>query len=250
MTAGTAGAEIHDPFLGELLRRTDVPDGIEALLPSEPDLWAITPQLGRFLARLIVERRPRSVLEFGAGSSSVVAAHALSLIGGGRLTSLEAQPEWCAGRWAQVERYPTVDARLVGSGLALIVDRHGPRYRYSAAADALPGRAPYDFVLVDGPPWFYGRDGALHSAIAHLAPGAVIVLDDAARAGERRTVARWLGAFPGLRLGAYDPGLGRGVAVMTFDGNTDAVSRPADMLDACFDAVKLAWRRRHELRAR
>ena len=239
-------ATIVDAALGDLLRRTDVPAGVEELLPPQPDLWAITPELGRFLARLIVERRPRSVLEFGAGSSSVIAAHALSLIGGGRLTSLEAHPEWCAERWATVEEQAGVDSRLIGSGLEFRLDRRGARYEYAEARAALPGRAPYDMVFVDGPPWFCGRDGALHSAIAHLAPGAVIVLDDAARPGERRTIGRWLRNFPGLRLAVHDPGFGRGVAVLTFDGDATVAAPPAVALQTVAEAAVLAWRRRQE----
>ena len=244
--AGPARAEVNDAALGALLHRNDAPDGVEELLPPQPDLWAITPALGRFLSRLIVERRVRSLLEFGAGSSSVISAHGLSMIGGGRLTSLEAHPEWCAERWARVERHRDVDARLIGSALALRVDRCGVRYEYAEAGGALPGRGPFDFVLVDGPPWFYGRDGAMHSAIAHLAPGAIVVVDDAARQAERRTVARWLRTFPGLRLAAYDPAFGRGIAVLTFDGNRNCVPHAGSALRTFPEAAALAWRRRRE----
>lgn len=246
---GTARAEVNDAALGALLYRNDAPDGTEDLLPPQPDLWAVAPALGRFLSRVIVERRVRNLLEFGAGSSSVISAHALSMIGGGRLTSLEAHPEWCAERWARVERHRDVDARLVGSSLALRVDRCGVRYEYAQAAGALPGRGPFDFVLVDGPPWFYGRDGAMHSAIAHLAPGAIVVVDDAARQGERRTVVRWLRTFPGLHMAAYDPGIGRGIAVLTFDGNAERVPHAAIALRTLPEAAALAWRRRRETAA-
>ena len=236
-------ARIDDPAIADLLYRTDAPAGIEELLPDPSDLWAITPALGRFIGRLIVERGRRSVLEFGAGSSSVVAAQALSLNGGGKLTSLEARPEWCADRWAQVEQRTAVDSALVGSRLGLRLGRGGAHFEYLEAAEALPARGPFDFVLVDGPPWFYGRDGAIPTAIAHLAPGAIVVLDDAARLGERRTVARWLQSYPGLRLAVHDPGFGRGIAILLFDGDAGFVARPGVALGTIAQAAMLAWRR-------
>ena len=241
--SGAVRPRIDDAGLGELLYRTDAPDGVDALLPDPSDIWAITPELGRFIARTIVERRLKSVLEFGAGSSSVVSAHALSLNGGGRLTSLEARPEWCADRWARVEQEATVDAELVGSALVLRLGRHGAHFEYAEAAAALPARAPFDFVLVDGPPWFFGRDGAMCTMIAHLAPGAIIVLDDAARLGERQAIARWLACYPGLRLAVHDPGFGRGIGILQFDGDPTFVARPSVAIGTMAQAVRLAWSR-------
>jgi hypothetical protein len=70
-------------------------------------------------------------------------------------------------------------------------------------------------VLVDAPPGRLGRDGSLHLAADFVCPGGVIVLDDAGRPSERRTIGRWLSQYRGLRLVVDDRHFGRyGVAVL------------------------------------
>ena len=188
---------------------------VEAALPDGSASWPITPALGRLLGKAVIEGNRRRVLEFGAGSSSVVFAAALARVGGGSLTSIESAPEWCAEPWARVTATPGVDARLIAAQPRLRPTRGGFIYRFDEAARAIAERGPFDLVLVDAPQFYFGRDGALPLAWSVLAAGALIVLDDAAREGERYTIARWLRTFPGLELVAFEPDLGgRGVAVL------------------------------------
>ena len=110
-----------------------------------------------------------------------------------------------------------------------------------------PRGGPFDFVLVDAPQSWVGRAGALHVAHAHLAPGAVIVVDDAGREGERNLIAGWLRAYPGLRLAAFDPEYGRlGVAVLVFDGNRRVRWDPLTMGGSLLDTFRNSRRRRLE----
>jgi len=192
---------------------------IEEVIPDGSNRWAISPQLARFLARAITGRDLRSVLEFGAGGSSLVLARALSSIGGGTLTSVEQWPEWCKEPWARVEQTPNVDARLVAAQPRLALSRVGLTYAFRSARAAIASRRPYDLVVVDAPPRFYGRDGALPLSYAHLVPGAWVVLDDARRAAEQWTLFRWLRTYPGLRLMHFDAAFGgRGLAVLRYTG--------------------------------
>ena len=210
----TVGQTAHSR-LSQLFRDRSIYREVEAVLPDGSSPWPITPELGRFLARLVVQSGCRNVLEFGAGSSSLVLAHALSMTGGGRLTSVEQDPTWCASLFEEVGAVKDVDSRLVGSDLQFKVTAQGFYHAYEKAAHVIAQRGPYDLVLIDGPQTFYGRDGGLHSVYAHLAPNALIVLDDAKRQGEQWTMQRWLQTYPGLDVALFDPTFSeRGVAVL------------------------------------
>jgi predicted O-methyltransferase YrrM len=191
---------------------------VSGAVPPVDDAWAITRSTAHFLARLVVQLGRRSVLEFGAGRSSFVLAMALARRGGGSLTSVEHQLEFCRESWTRVEQIPSVDARLVQSKLRLRLSRHGLMYSYPEADGQIASRGPYDLVFIDAPPGTHGRDGPLYDVYPQLADGALVVLDDAARSGERTAIRRWLETFPGLRL-AWSTTEERGTALLIHSGD-------------------------------
>ncbi|MDX2192927.1 MAG: class I SAM-dependent methyltransferase [Gemmatimonadales bacterium] len=128
-----------------------------------------------------------SILECGSGLSTLVLAR-IAADRGLRLRSLEHFPEWrkrvrSALRHAGLDDGVVVDAPLgdVAAGI-----------RWYAPA-ALAGLDPVHLVICDGPPHDVpgGRYGLLPVARSVLAPGAVIMLDDAARPEETAIRARW-----------------------------------------------------------
>ena len=65
----------------------------------------------------------------------------------------------------------------------------------------LPEGLRIDLLVVDGPPWFVTelpRYPALPVFRTALQPGALVLLDDAARPEERECVKRWRGSWPEL----------------------------------------------------
>ncbi|MEO5509769.1 MAG: class I SAM-dependent methyltransferase [Longimicrobiales bacterium] len=188
-------------------------ESIERLLSTIENTWSLSPETARVLAAMVVEGCRSNVLEFGAGVSSQILAQAVAESGGGTLDSLEENPTWCGDAWREVERIGTVTARLITAKIGLTVDRRGVYFRYTEPAHLSP-KVQYDLVLIDAPWGRYGRDGALHLALPHLAVGGLIVLDDAARIREQRTLRRWLNRYAGLELIANDWSIGRGVAVL------------------------------------
>lgn len=206
-------------------------------------------ELALALERLVALVRPRAVLEFGAGTSSLVLARAVAGIGGGQLTSVDHMPRFARDAWDAVQRVPAVDARLVPSRLRSTMRIEGVSYRFVDAGPALAGRAPFDLVFIDAPQFYYGRDGTMHQAHPHLAPGALVVLDDAGRPGERRALRRWLRLYPGLVPLVVDPAFGgRGCAVLL---NTGAKAQRALPLAAFLGSVvESAWGLRHVVRRR
>lgn len=150
----------------------------------------------QLLNEVIINQRLR-VVELGAGVSTIAFAKVLGPLGG-RLVSVEDDPEWAA----------IVRGLLAQHGLADVVTVvDAPLEACAAAADGLHwfSRAPIkaalgdgliDLLLVDGPKAF-DAERALARLPAwavlglRMAPSAAIALDDAGRAGERDVLARW-----------------------------------------------------------
>jgi predicted O-methyltransferase YrrM len=215
-----------------------LPAEIESALPDGRDDYEISADLARLIAGIVLTRRPQSVLEFGSGRSSLVIARALTAAGGGRLTAVEHQPVFGREAWLLAERAAGVDARLIASRVRVTLTPGGPFNGYVDTAPALSARAPYDLVLIDGPPGPLGRDWTLFAAIRHLRPGALIIVDDTDRPGERRAVERWLRRWPGLSVVAAGPKTMRGVTVLRFDGSLRARFSPRTIAGAVYERAR------------
>ncbi len=185
------------------------------------DEWAVSAGMAHVLTVLVARFRPRSVLEFGAGRSSLVIASALQRSGGGRLTSIEHQPVYVQESWSRIAAYPAVDAVLVHAPLRMRLSKHGLWYQYAGIRRTLATRGPFDFVFVDAPPGDHGRDATLLAAAPYLADGALAVLDDASRPREQTAVRRWERALGAQRLFESDA-IGRGVAIVRIPHATSA----------------------------
>jgi hypothetical protein len=142
-------------------------------------------------------------------------------VSGGRLTSVEQNPEWCREYWSRVLAFEDVDGRLVESKPRLSLGAAGICYSFRGAARVVASRGPYDLALVDAPQGFYGRDGVLQMLRQYLVPGALVILDDAGRSGERWALLRCLATYPGYSLASYDENFGgRGCALLRWNGDT------------------------------
>lgn len=173
-----------------LLERLDLPP--DAL----PHLGSWKADTG-FLHRIVdaVENlRPAVVVELGAGASTLVCARALERNGGGRLVSydqhagfVEATRQWLEEEGARAEI------------------RHAPlepeRSQWPGAWYALSDvPASIDLLIIDGPPWAVHPfvRGAAEQLFGRLREGGLILLDDAARPGERVIARRWRKNWPGI----------------------------------------------------
>ena len=155
-------------------------------LPFSPGSMRVSALV--YLCNAIFHRRPAEIVECGCGVSTVVLARLLAERGGGRLTALEHDPDWATVIRDQLVAEMLEDvARVV---LAPLEDGW-----YAAAGVArLPDAI--DLLVVDGPPadrpeLAYARRPALPRLASRLAPGALVVLDDAGRAGEQAVLDRW-----------------------------------------------------------
>jgi predicted O-methyltransferase YrrM len=160
-----------DAFIGETLVPQDEALG-EALEAAEaaglPQIQVSPPQ-GKLLALLVRLVGAGTVLEFGTlgGYSTILMARELPA--GGRLITLEANPDYAGVARASIDR----------AGLGEVVElRVGPALE--SLAD-LEREAPFDFVFIDAdkvhnPDYFAW-------ALDHTRPGALIVADNVVRGG-------------------------------------------------------------------
>jgi predicted O-methyltransferase YrrM len=149
--------------------------------------WKADTGFLRHIVTQIERLRPQIVVELGAGASTLVTAKALSLNGGGRLLSfdqhegfVDATRQWLSDNSLSVDiRHAPLEAEMEG----------WPGRWYDI--DALPDRI--DMIIIDGPPWSVHPlvRGAADSLFSRLTPGGVVLLDDAARPGERLVARRW-----------------------------------------------------------
>lgn len=160
---------------------------------ADASAWSLLPEALDLILEAVRAGR-RTIVECGSGASTVRIALALAEREEGHIWSLEHDPHWAANTRALLEaegvagRAEVIEAPLRPHGL-------GPGDWYDRAA---LGRLPrqVDLLLVDGPPGHLAPDGQMrHPALpllsSRLAEGAMVVLDDVDREGERRVLERW-----------------------------------------------------------
>ncbi|MFS0737289.1 class I SAM-dependent methyltransferase [Sphingomonas sp. 1P06PA] len=159
-----------------------------------PNLGSWKADVG-FLTRLVdhvLAERPEQIVELGAGASSLVLARAVQMAGRGRLTSYDQHGDFVAatGRW------------IASHGLVADI-RHAPLTDAPAGWPALWYDLAHlpeqiDLLVIDGPPWTYHPlvRGAAETLFDRVAPGGTVMLDDAARPGERLVALRWRKRWP------------------------------------------------------
>ena len=175
-----------------LLDRLGLPhDALPHLGSWKADTW--------FLWRIVeaIERlRPREVVELGCGASTLVLAKALELNGGGRLSSYDQHADFVEST-----------ARWLGGHRLSATLRHAPVVEdpstWSHCWYELSGvPQEIDLLVIDGPPWSLNPfiRGRAEQLFDRIRPGGMVLLDDAARPGERVVAARWRRDWPNFRF--------------------------------------------------
>jgi predicted O-methyltransferase YrrM len=178
------------------------------------DEYAIAWQGMQFLARLVEVVRPRRVIEFGSGCSTVVLAELVRRCGG-RVLSFDHKRKF-ARRSAAVlsERGLDQIAKVVRRPLTL--RRYGLKLlpAYNIYWEQIQDFTACEVAFVDGPPGWIGREPTLYELFPRMALGGWIVVDDTNRRSERRWLETWRAAFGDALETAVFPEIGEGVAVL------------------------------------
>ena len=155
--------------------------------------WKADTNLLTQLVDIIETRQPQTVVELGAGASTLIVARALQLVGGGgRLISFDQHADFVllTRQWLS-EHGQYVDMRHAP------IDSSTGRWR-DLWYDLTAVPETIDMLIIDGPPWAMnplGR-GKAQSLFNRLSKGGVIILDDAARPGERIVARQWRRNWP------------------------------------------------------
>jgi hypothetical protein len=162
-------------------------------LPLEIGGWAADGVMVHNAVRLMLEARPRLVVECGSGSSTLVVARCLRALGG-RIISLEHNPEY-ARRTSELLRLNGLDnvATVVTAPLAVIEVEGKAVPWYGNEYECLLGE-PIDVLLIDGPPKATApraRYPAVPLLKSHLAAQCWILMDDGDRQDERAIAHAW-----------------------------------------------------------
>lgn len=175
-----------------LLARLDLPQGALPNLGS----WKADTALLHRIVDTIEALRPRQVVELGCGATSLVIARALERNGGGRLTSFDQHADFLHATAAWLgEHGLSADFRHAPLAPA---PRGWPGHWYRLTD--VPGSI--DLLVIDGPPWTIHPHvrGAAETLFDRIAPGGTVLLDDAARPGERVVARRWRARWPNFRF--------------------------------------------------
>jgi predicted O-methyltransferase YrrM len=185
-----------------------------ATAPTRTD-WAAAADLLALLARLVEIDRPKTIVECGAGTSTVWLGYLAQRVGA-RLISLEHAPEYAetTGRYlashprlastVELRRAPLVPYEVAGGTMLF--------YDLASLADI----DRIDLLVVDGPPGTVqprSRLPAVPLLAEQLSDGAAVVLDDARRDDERQIIEAWL-ATGLVELELLDTRLDKGAAVL------------------------------------
>ncbi len=174
-----------------LLRRLELPDDALPHLGS----WKADVGFLHFLVDHIELHRPALVMELGCGASSLVVGRALQLFGGGRLISHDQHAEFVHATRAWLLSHD-IHAEMHHSPLVpAVAGWPGLWYELHDVPDHI------DLLVIDGPPWTLHPlvRGSAACLFDRLRPGGVVMLDDAARPGERLIARRWARAWPKFR---------------------------------------------------
>jgi predicted O-methyltransferase YrrM len=174
-------------------------EGTTLRAPMPPSgKWALDARSILELLELVKMRSPETVVELGGGTSTIWLGYALEGTTS-KIISVDHDPDYAdITRW-NVERHGlagTVEVRV-----APLQSWAGPESSAWYAREAFDGIDGIDLLLIDGPPEGTAPEArypALPALLEKLSPGAIVILDDADRAVEKKTVDRWLEEHPGL----------------------------------------------------
>ena len=192
--------------------------GIAATSDGIPVYWsdhAITPETLKLVQHLVDSLEVRTVMELGSGISTLLLANDFRHRGTGSVLSFDDDARWAAQTSAKLGQEKLDGFAEVRVAPLVDLDAGGRRAKWYDLA-SLDDAARFDLIIVDGPPAWHGdalaRLPALYQLRRHLSDKGVLVLDDAARTGERTIARQWQRDFPDLHFRMVQTGRGLFVA--------------------------------------
>lgn len=160
--------------------------------------WSASADFLIIIAEHILTHKPRVVVEFGSGASTLVALRCLELNGVGVLKTFDHDKIFAEVTTARARRL-NLRPDIVITSLLPTTGYQGEWYAATKVADI-------DLLIVDGPPSRIHPEtrGGAGSWFENLNSAGIVLLDDASRDGERAIVAQWQREHPDMRFSYVD----------------------------------------------
>lgn len=158
--------------------------------------WSLEPASLARLFHIVLERKPKLIVECGSGASTVWLAYAAREVGA-KVVALEHLEKYAAATSEEIKRHGLSEHVQVRFAPLETFDVEGEKFSWYSR-DTWKELVDIDLLLVDGPPKATG-DHARYPAVPLLRPGigleALIVLDDVHRQEEQEVLTRWRKQF-------------------------------------------------------
>ncbi len=165
--------------------------------------WSIDSFLGRQLIQLLLEQRPKCIVELGSGSSTILIARALELLGENDVTHIAVDhEEKYLGLTRDIAALNGVSDRVEFLHCPLVRYESLDKLWYGGLAEKLADRK-IDLLIIDGPPGTLqpmSRYPAIPLLLPQLNSHCTIILDDAIRPEEQNIARRWAQENPEFSL--------------------------------------------------
>jgi len=142
------------------------------------------------ILRAVTELPVRSILDIGAGQSTLLLNELSRVNPSLGIETLETNPDWATRIQSKVRHR----VHCVESARKRVHDRETTAY----ADLSVLGDRRYDLIVVDGPPGSkrYSRWGALEVLERSLGDDYLVIFDDAGRRGEEQTISEFMRRAP------------------------------------------------------
>ncbi|WP_334065363.1 class I SAM-dependent methyltransferase [Alteromonas genovensis] len=191
--------------------------------------WATSPDVLLKLHSYIIEIKPKCIVEFGSGASTLVIADALRQNGSGKLYSFDDSDEFGKKTQSYLNKEElnsfvnlTIASLVSWSGSHLTTERDTP-YWYDATV--LDNLDYVDLVWVDGPPGKsckFSRFPAVPAVIGKLHSSSQIWMDDTIREEETQICEEW-SKLTQMSLEFFP--LEKGLGILSYKNENNAVEK-------------------------
>lgn len=185
------------------------------ILDKSPGGWSIDRSVSEALIKLVTDFKIRNVVEIGAGYSSIVFHYAIQKISPiYSVISIEENTDWFKIP-NELEKYVSRNSMNFRVGkIHFKLGFFGIHASYQISNRVFIERG-IDLVFVDGPQYFFGREGGIDAIYDKLKVGCLIVMDDADRYTELCVIYKWLKVYKGLELNYLNKKFGdKGLAIL------------------------------------
>ncbi|NVJ86816.1 MAG: hypothetical protein HWE15_10960 [Algoriphagus sp.] len=204
-------------FTDEKLKLTNSnPSELELkVLKHSPGGWSIDKPVAEAIIALVKEKKINRVVEIGAGFSTIVFHFTMPKVSPNyEVFSIEENVNWFK---IPSELKELVDRDSMGfytGRIRFVFGIFGIHASYQVS-EKKKLKYGVELVFVDGPQYYYGREGALDDIYDKLKVGCLIVMDDAERYTEQCVIYKWLKVYKGLELIYFKERFGdKGLAIL------------------------------------